>query len=449
MKSILKSFAVAVSMLALSMSASAQKYVVSQDKMLDRLLSYVKIDSQSDYNLPITKGQEKMAQFLAAEAASLGAKVYVCPDSYVYVELPSNVKFDLPTLGISCHYDVSPEAVGGKVKPIVTKYQGGVVVQSKGRVISPDAIIGQDLKNHIGKTLIHTDGSTLLGGDDKNGCAITMSVLESLIKGGDKVEHGKVQFVFCPNEDVGRSAEKIDIKHFNPDILFDMDGEGGQDVTVSNFTAYGYNVRFTGTLAHPGEAKKMKFGDAMAAAATFVASVPVEYRPENSEGRQGYIHPFQMEKVEAKRNAQNNTADDSVVYEVSTRIRYFDKADGEKFKSIMNAAVAQIKRDFPNVKTEVIYDDVQYENVEYTMHPKSKDIIAVAAAKCGVKLNFVDGRGGSTASMFCTRGLKGGMNVFTGQYVTHSTNEYSVLEDMYDAYRLMMEVVNQVVLQNK
>lgn len=425
-------------LVSMPMTMWSKSYEVSQDAMLNRFLDYVKINSQSKNNnnqevFPMTDGQKEMAQFLAEEAKSLGANVYMCPDYYVYVDIPSNVKADVPTLGISCHYDVTPEAMSGNIKASVIKYEGGDINQGGGRVISSNSDLGQDLKNHIGKTIIHSDGTTLLGGDDKNGCAIAMSLVESLIKGGKKVKHGRVQVVFCPNEDIGRSAEKIDRSHFDPDILYDMDGEGGKDVAASNFTARAIDVKFVGNQVYPGNAKKLKLGDALAAASSYIASIPLEYRPEYTEGKQGYIHPWSMDMDSSK-----------IEYHVQTRIRYFDLKEGELFDSLVKSAVEKVRRDFPNVKVDIVYDDVQYENVEYYMHPESKNIISAAAQKAGVELNFIDSRGGTTASMFCVKGLRGGMNVFTGQYAIHSTKEYSVLEEMYDAYRLMMEVVNQV-----
>ncbi len=438
MNKMIKTITMSVLISGMSMSMSAKNYEVSQDEMLSRFLNYVKINSQSIDNndaavFPMTDGQKEMAQFLANEAESLGAEVYMCPNYYVYVEIPSNVKDDVPTLGISCHYDVTPDAVSGNIKASVIKYEGGDINQGGGRVISPNSDLGQYLKNHVGKTIIHSDGTTLLGGDDKNGCAIAMSIIESLVKGGKKVKHGKVQIVFCPNEDIGRSAEMIDQSRFNPDILYDMDGEGGEDVTVSNFSARRIDIMFEGNQAHPSDAKKLKLGDALAASSTYIASFPLEYRPENTEGKQGYIHPW---KVEVDSTATK--------YRVQTRIRYFDLKEGELFDSLVMSAVENVKRDYPNVKVEIVHDGVQYENVEYCMHPQSKDVITNAADNAGVKIKFIDSRGGTTASMFCTKGLKGGMNVFTGQYAPHTTSEYSVLEEMYDAYRLMMEVVNQV-----
>ena len=199
MKRIVKIIAMSMALASMPMTMWANSYEVSQDEMLNRFLNYVKINSQSIDNknqevFPMTEGQKEMAQFLADEAKALGANVYMCPNYYVYVEIPSNVKANVPTLGISCHYDVTPEAVSGNITPKVIKYEGGDINQGGGRVISPDSDMGQELKNHIGKTIIHSDGTTLLGGDDKNGCAIAMSVVESLIKGGKKVKHGKVQW---------------------------------------------------------------------------------------------------------------------------------------------------------------------------------------------------------------------------------------------------------------
>lgn len=242
---------------------------------------------------------------------------------------------------------------------------------------------------------------------------------------------GEIQFVFCPNEDVGLAAERIDTARFNPDILFDLDGEGASEVLAANFTARSQVVKFCGRYAHPGSAKEQHLGDALAAASTFIASVPLENRPENSEGTQGYIHPWKM-------------AADGNDYTVHTRIRYFDKNEGDEFKSIMEASLEKIQRDFPDVKVEVLQDILQYENVAYSMHPESRNIIEKAAKRSGVMIEFKDVRGGTTASMFAAKGLRGGMCVFTGQHAIHSVYEYTVLEEMYKAYRLMLSVIDEV-----
>lgn len=190
-------------------------------------------------------------------------------------------------------------------------------------------------------------------------------------------------------------------------------------------------MKFIGRDAHPGDAKSQKLGDATAAAAAYISYFPVECRPENSEGTQGYIHPWSFEK-------------DGVNVTVQTRVRYFDKSEGELFDRMLAGAIDDVERKFPNVKVEVLYDDLQYENVEYTLHPQAQTLVEKAAAKIGKKIKFGDERGGTTASMFAAKGLKGGMCVFTGQHNIHSTREYADLQEMEEAYRLMLEVIKSV-----
>lgn len=147
--------------------------------------------------------------------------------------------------------------------------------------------------DELGRTLVKTDGTTLLGADDKCGCTIAITLIRSLFH-DSTFEHGRMQFAFCPNEDVGMAAERIDTTLFSPDIIFDIDGEDPYKITDANFTAWGLNLKFKGNSVHPSEAKKNGLGDPVAAAATFIANIPVQYRPENSEGREGYIHPWNM-----------------------------------------------------------------------------------------------------------------------------------------------------------
>ncbi len=379
--------------------------------MLDTFVKYASIDSQSCYDSICTQGQRNMALALKADVENAiseskisGVKVKLSDANYLYVTIPANVRNTCPTIGISCHLDVTPEAPGGKIVPIVD--------------------------NRDGHTIVRTDGTTLLGADDKCGCTIAMQLIRTVLN--DKsIKHGTLQFAFCPNEDVGRAADGIDSKLFSPGILFDLDGPEGKVVTKSNFTARGFNVKFVGREAHPGDAKAQKLGDATAAAAAFISYFPVESRPENSEGTQGYIHPWSFDKDEADVTVQ-------------TRVRYFDKSEGELFDRMLSGAIADVERKFPNVKVEIVYDDLQYENVAYTLHPQAQSLVENAAAKIGKEITFADERGGTTASMFAAKGLNGGMCVFTGQHDIHSTREYADLQEMEEAYRLMLEVIKQV-----
>lgn len=380
-------------------------------EMLDTFMKYAAIDSQSSVDNVCTAGQYNMALALKAdvdravkESGNTNVKCLISPENYLYVIIPSNISQECPSIGISCHLDVTPEAPGGVITPIADKKDGRVIVR--------------------------TDGSTLLGADDKCGCTIAIQLIRTILRDRN-LRHGEVMFAFCPNEDVGRAAEAIDAAVFSPDILFDLDGPGGDIITDSNFTARGFNVKFIGRDAHPGDAKEQRLGDATAAAAAFISYFPVESRPENSEGKQGYIHPWSFDK-------------DGVDVTVQTRVRYFDKAEGELFDRMLTGAVEEVGRKFPNVKTEILYDDLQYENVEYTLHPKARMLVEKAAANTGKEVTFASERGGTTASMFAARGFNGGMCVFTGQHDIHSTREYADLQEMEEAYSLMLEIIKLI-----
>lgn len=383
--------------------------------MLDTFVKYAAIDSQSSNDSICTQGQHVMALALKADVEDAiskskvsGVKVQLSDANYLYVTIPSNAKSQCPSLGISCHLDVTPEAPGGDIRPIVDTLNG--------------------------HTIVRTDGSTLLGADDKCGCTIAMQLIRTLLF-DKKLMHGKIMFAFCPNEDVGRAADAINPEIFAPDILFDLDGPEGNVITKSNFTARGINVKFVGRDAHPGDAKAQRLGDATAAAASFISYFPVESRPENSEGTQGYIHPWGFDK-------------DGAAVTVQTRVRYFDKSEGELFGRMFTGAIADVERKFPNVKIEILYDGLQYENVAYTLHPQAQSLVENAAAKIGKQIVFADERGGTTAAMFAAKGLNGGMCVFTGQHDVHSTREYADLQEMEDAYNLMVEVITQILKLN-
>lgn len=377
-------------------------------QLLDTFLKYSKINSQSCETCFLTEGQDSLGrvivqdiQQMAAANPRCGASVEISDAGYVYVVIPSNLNREVPSLGISCHLDLTPEVPTGEINPIVSEIDG--------------------------RTIIHTDGTSLLGADDKCGCAIAVELIRTLLS-DNGLPHGEVIFAFCPNEDVGRAAESIDPEKFNPDILFDLDGVGGEAVTHSNFTARGFDVHFYGRDAHPSEAKVLKLGDAVAAAATFIASVPLEHRPENTEGKQGYIHPWSF-----KQNGQEVT--------VTTRVRYFDPEEGAKFSHIIEEALDKIETDFPNVQVNVVNDKIQYENVAITLHPLAHRLVEQAAAKTGKEITFVDERAGTTAAMFAAKGLKGGMCVFTGQHEPHTTREFADLKEMQDAYALMLNII--------
>ena len=430
--------------------APALEYMtVDKQEMLDLLLKYIAVNSGSidpNEGYPMTPGQEEMALLLKSDAEALGAKVFLSEWQYVYIDVPSNLDHEVPVLGISCHLDYNTETYGANVKwvdlppihPIVLEYKGGDIEQAPGRFIKVESVEGRDLPGLVGKTLIHTDGTTVLSGDDKNGCAIVMSLLKTILQDG--VKHGRIQIVIAPNEDIGAAALKIDSQYFNPDILFDVDGGGGNEIMASNFTARGLNVEFIGHDAYPGEAKAQKLGDAFAAYCEYVASVPLMNRPERTEGYEGYIHPYECkeEKVEDVDGNQQKK------YTVKSRIRFFDPKEGEHFDALIKEALKKVADDYPNVTINVVFDDTQYENVAVTMNPLSYSVLGRAAARTGQEIKFTSVRAGTTAAMFAAKGLSAGMCLFSGQHNDHTPKEYSCLEEMMDAYHLLLYAVDEV-----
>lgn len=407
MKRIRRTILVALTGMVASFAFASQTV---QDEMLETFQRLARINSQSSEDSVSTYGQYLMALEIERTVNEIlksdpdAGCVTVSPTNYVYVRIRPNIKKPCKVLGVSCHLDVTPEAPGGNIVPIV------------------------DMRN--GHTIVRTDGSTLLGADDKCGVAIALQLIKKVVT-DKKLKHGEIVFAFCPNEDVGRAAENIDTLKFNPEILFDIDGPGGENVTKSNFTARGFNLKFIGRDAHPGDAKAEKLGDAVAAAATFVSFFPIEVRPERTEGLEGYIHPWGF-KV------------DSLDVTVLTRVRYFDPAEGKRFDGLLKDAVSKVKSDYPNVCVEVLYDDLQYENVALSLHPQARQLVEKAAAITGKEVKFADERGGTTAAMFAAKGMISGMCLFSGQHEIHSTREYADLQEMEDSYKLMLEIIKEV-----
>lgn len=416
-----------------------------QEQLFNRFMKYVAIDSQSQTSedpkaFPITEGQKEMARCLQQEISELkGVRCVLSDDFYVYAVVPSNMKKQVPILGISSHIDVTPECNANNIKPRVISNYDGKDIQLNGQLtLSVNSPEGEHLKNCVGKTVICTDGSTLLGGDDKAGVSIAMTLLQYISEQGNKLQHGEIHFTFAPNEDIGLAAERLDKSIFHPDILVDLDGGLIGSVLTENFTAKQMVVKFVGKAAHPSEAKAMGLGDALTCSARFIAEVPLECHPANTDSLSGYIHCWNMEK---------SGNDD---YIVSTRIRYFSQQEGELFDRILHTAIRHVKEDFPNVKVEILDERLQYENVKYLMHPQSLDIVIQAMKKAGVVPKPQPIRAGTTAAMMAARGLAGGLCLFTGQNAEHTVKEWVCLEDMYKAFETMVNVVTEVAkMKNK
>lgn len=410
------------------------------EKVLNRFLSYVKIESQSvdtpDFNaFPMTEGQKKIATFLANEIQSFGGKnveVTVSKDFYVYVKIPSNLSDSqnktVPNLFFTAHLDVTPEAPGKGINPIVhTNYPGGDLTLSPGIVLSPSSPAGARLNELKGKTIVTTDGTTLLGADDKAGCTILVTLIEELVN-NPRIKHPDLFVMFSQNEDIGRAAYRYDPAVFGtkPDIVIDVDGGEPGVFSAENFTATGQTFYFKGNKAHPGDGLKSQYADALTAAAYFMGAIPPSVHPSASSGKQGYLHCYACEHPV---DASGKIIEED--YIAKYRIRYFDKQEGDTLRTYLHNAFQKTCKAFPFVKITPSEEVKQYDNIAYTMYKHTPEIIQKAALKEGLPMVAKSERGGTTSSMLVTTGaLPGGPCIYSGQQAAHSCMEWCCIEDL-------------------
>lgn len=413
-----------------------------------RFVNYARINSQSTEGedvtaFPLSMGQRQMARLVEQDLLKMAKnnkslQVVRSEREYVYAKLPATTKRKLPSIMLMAHLDITPEAPGGNIKPIVHRnYQGGDIVLSSGVVLSPESPQGKHLKECIGKTIITSDGNTLLGADDKTGCTVLVSLICNLLY-GKPFEHGDLYFVFSQNEDIGRAADGFETKYVggNPDVVIDVDGDDPHAFSVENFTAAMRIYTFHGKSAHPGEGYANKYGDALTAASYFVGQIPPYKHPSVSRGKQGYIHCYDISHP--KDSTGKVISDD---YLVKVRLRYFDKLEGDTLRQMLDYAEGKTIDAFPFVKIEASAEILQYENVAYTMYPTLPDIIKKAYASLGKKVSPRSERGGTTSAMIAAKGLRGGACLFSGQQAEHSVYEWTCVEDMVDMTKILQKII--------
>lgn len=424
--------------------------------MTNRFINYAKINSQSvdttDFNVfPMTSGQTKMAEYLENELHSIckgkDIKITRSEDQYVYVKIPSNVTSkSVPSLMFMAHLDVTPEVTAHNVKPIIHKnYGGGEIKLPSGIVIDPESPQGEHLKNCIGKTIITSDGSTLLGADDKAGVTILVGLLENIIN-NKKIKHGDIYLVFSQNEDIGRAADRFEAKYVdgNPDIIIDVDGSIPDKFSVENFTASMFIYHFKGHDAHPGDGFINKYGDALTSASYFIGNIPPCKHPSASKDKQGYIHCYSM--THPTDSTGKEIPED---YIVKVRLRYFDKQEGDTLRLILKDAKNITAQAFPNVSIEGGQENMQYENIAYTMYPGTAELIIKSAQENGITMTPSSERGGTTSAMMAAKGLRGGPCIYSGQQAAHSLYEWVCVEDMMKMVDVTTDIVKNVAKMKK
>ena len=388
-----------------------------------------------------------MAELIEEELRNIGADndliVSRSDYQYVYATIPANCE-DVPSIMFMAHMDCTPECVGGEITPIVHRnYNGGDIQLPAGITLSPQMPQGKHLANCVGKTIITSDGSTLLGADDKTGCTILVTLIETILN-DKKLKHGDLHFVFSQNEDIGRAADRFEEEYVagQPDIVIDVDGNDPTAFSVENFTAAARTYRFHGKNAHPGNGFYTKYGDALTAASYFIGQLPPETHPSASKDKEGYIHCYSVSHPTDEMG--NEITED---YLVKVRLRYFDAQEGDAFRQLLDEAAELTAKAFPYVVTEAEPEVMQYENVAYTMYPGLGDLIIEAAEKEGVKLTPRSERGGTTAAMLAAKGQKGGPCLYSGQQAEHSIYEWTCAEDMYQMVMVARSIIETVANQ--
>lgn len=433
-------------------AAKEKKRKKTIETIIRRFTTYATINSQSwdaydPTEFPISDGQEEIAELIEQELRTIGSdKDLIVSRSdyqYVYATIPANCE-GVPSIMFMAHMDCTPECAGGEITPIVHRnYDGGDIQLPAGITLSPETPQGKHLANCVGKTIITSDGYTLLGADDKTGCTILVTLIETILN-DKKLKHGDLHFVFSQNEDIGRAAERFEEEYVDgqPDIVIDVDGDAPTAFSVENFTAVGRNYTFQGKNAHPGNGFYNQYGDALTAASYFIGQLPPETHPSASKGKEGYIHCYSIEPlidVNGEETPQN--------YLVKVRLRYFDAQEGDAFRQLLDEAAELTAKAFPYVVTEAEPEVMQYENVAYTMYPGLGDLIIEAAEKEGVKLTPRSERGGTTAAMLAAKGQKGGPCLYSGQQAEHSVYEWTCAEDMYQMVMVAKSIIETVANQ--
>lgn len=433
-------------------AAKEKKRKKTIETIIRRFTTYATINSQSwdaydPTEFPISDGQEEIAELIEQELRTIGSdKDLIVSRSdyqYVYATIPANCE-GVPSIMFMAHMDCTPECAGGEITPIVHRnYDGGDIQLPAGITLSPETPQGKHLANCVGKTIITSDGYTLLGADDKTGCTILVTLIETILN-DKKLKHGDLHFVFSQNEDIGRAAERFEEEYVDgqPDIVIDVDGDAPTAFSVENFTAVGRNYTFQGKNAHPGNGFYNQHGDALTAASYFIGQLPPETHPSASKGKEGYIHCYSIEPlidVNGEETPQN--------YLVKVRLRYFDAQEGDAFRQLLDEAAELTAKAFPYVVTEAEPEVMQYENVAYTMYPGLGDLIIEAAEKEGVKLTPRSERGGTTAAMLAAKGQKGGPCLYSGQQAEHSVYEWTCAEDMYQMVMVARSIIETVANQ--
>jgi tripeptide aminopeptidase len=404
------------------------------EKILNRFLKYVQIDTQSDPNnpeFPSTKKQWNLANILLAELKEIGlSDVHLDQNCYLMATLPSNIDFEVPTIGFIAHMDTSPDFTGTRVKPQIHKNYNGkdiVLNKTKNIVLSPDYF--EELLQYKGNTLVTTDGTTLLGADDKAGIAEIISAMEYLVQ-HPEIKHGKIRICFTPDEEVGKGAHMFDVEKFGAAWAYTMDGSEIGELEYENFNAASAVVTIEGKSVHPGYAKN-KMINAILIANQFISKLPLQEVPEKTEGYEGFFH-------------LHSIAGDIEKTTLEYIIRDHDFDLFEKRKKQIQETAENLNKTLHIPCISIVIKDQYYnmkEKIEPVMH--IVEIAEKAMKQANIKPLVKAIRGGTDGSQLSYKGLPC-PNIFAGGHNFHGKYEYIPLESMVKATTVIVNIAKIV-----
>ena len=402
--------------------------------MIDRFLRYVRFETTSAEDAastPSTPGQMVFARVLEEELRSMGLEDISLDDNgYLFATLPANTTRQVPTIGFIAHMDTSPDMSGANVNPrIVNNYQGGDILLDSKEDIILSPLQFPELNDHLGEDLIVTDGHTLLGADDKAGIAEIISAIEYLQQ-HPEIEHGRIRIGFNPDEEIGLGAHKFDVEAFGCDWAYTMDGSVVGELEYENFNAASARITIQGRNVHPGYAKG-KMLNALRVAAEFVASLPTQESPEQTEGYEGFYHPTSI----------SGTVDKAIV---SLIIRDHDHDTFVRRKAFIQRMVDGLNdRLGERVASAEITD--QYANMREVIEPVMYviDIACEAMSRAGVEPRIRAIRGGTDGAQLSFMGLPC-PNIFAGGMNFHSRYEYVPVQTMQKAMMTIVHIAELV-----
>lgn len=400
----------------------------------ERFLKYIKFETTSNENIdccPSTNGQNILAEALKTELIEIGVTdAEVSKDGYVYATIESNTDENIPTVGFIAHMDTSPDASGKNVKArIIANYNGNDIILNKEKNITLGTKDFPELLKHKGEDIIVTDGTTLLGADDKAGIAEIMTAAEYLIK-HDEIKHGRIRIAFTPDEEIGRGADKFDVQKFGADWAYTMDGGEVGELEFENFNAAKAKVTINGRNIHPGEAKgKMK--NASLIAMEYAGMLPQNETPACTEGYEGFFH---LTKTEG-------TVEHA---ELQYIIRDHSREKFEQKKKTMTECAEAINRKHGEGTAAIDIED-QYYNMRQEIEPVMHivEIAQKAMEKAGVKPKVQPIRGGTDGAQLSFMGLPC-PNIFAGGMNFHGVHEYVPVQSMEKATNVIIEIIKEV-----